>query len=87
MGNNTRLGMFALHGSELCVVAPFKYHSVGISCLISLHPRVMVFADVFSWNSKGIKLLLDLDFTIHGVKEKYCKKKDGWESVIILSKL
>jgi hypothetical protein len=81
---NRRYGVFALHGSELCIAAPLKYHAIGLQILQAMNPTTMIFAEVFSFNP-ALKVYLDNDFHVNGVKEKYCKKNDRWISVIILS--
>lgn len=82
-----RYGMFALHGSELCVVSPEKYIAIGVNALKALNPNTMIFGYVFTYNPALKIYLSDCGFEVFGVKEKYCKKKGDWVSAVHISNL
>lgn len=84
MEGKVRLGMFALHGSELCVVSPSKHYELGINLLKALNPNTMIHADVFTYNHEMLKTLLGCGFKVYGVKERYCKKQGEWVGVVKL---
>ena len=86
MGNEKPLGVFALHGSELCIVAPLNYHSVGLNILKAMHPLTMIFGHVFSYNP-ALKVYLNNGFTVFGVNEKAYKKNGEWVSTVNICSL
>ena len=86
IGDDKRLGVFALHGSELCVVSPFEYIEIGVNILKTMYPSTLIFGEVFTYNH-ALKHYLNCGFEVMGVKEKYCKKNGEWVSVVKISYL
>lgn len=84
MDGNKRLGIFGLHGSELCIVAPLKYHEIGLQILKAMNPNTMIFGDIFTYNP-ALKIYLNNGFEVYEVKEKYCKKNGSWVSAVIIT--